>query len=118
MQSVAPGAGASLLGDQWRPGDPAGREGGIMGVGLTSNNTGGTTMMYAWDRAVAAEWRRCKRMGFIFQQPGVGWRQDDYRAGDLVELGNCNGALATYRVGPTGRVTRMRDGGIRQNAGN
>ena len=43
-------------------------------------------MMDAWDRAVAAEWRRCKRQGFIFSQPGVGWRQDCYRAGDLVEL--------------------------------
>lgn len=74
-------------------------------------------MMDAWDRAAAAEWRRCKRMGFIYSQPAGDWRQDDYGVGDLVELGNCNGPIATYRIGPTGRVTRMRDGGINRQVG-
>ena len=65
----------------------------------------------AWDRAVAAEARRCEKLGFVFQQPNIGWRQDAYWPGDLVKLGNVRGPLATYRVGPTGRVTRMHDGG-------
>ena len=62
----------------------------------------------AWDKAIAAESRRCKRLDLVFQQPDATRRQESYEAGDLVELRNVNGRIATYRVGPTGRVTRQR----------
>ncbi len=64
-------------------------------------------MKDGWDRAVSAERRRCKRMGYIFDQPAGDWREDDYRVGDLVKLGNVKGLMATYRVGP-GRITSAR----------
>jgi hypothetical protein len=56
-----------------------------------------------------AEAKRCRRLGFIFDQPACAWRADDYRANDLVKLGNVRGPLATYRVGPAGRIARVRD---------
>ena len=71
-------------------------------------------MENAWNRAVAAEHRRSKRLGFIWTQPSTSWRKDDYAKHDLVKLGNCNGVIATYQVGPTGRITRNRDGSIGQ----
>lgn len=67
-------------------------------------------MKNALDKAVAAERRRCKRMGYIFDQPAGDLREDDYRVGDLVKLGNVRGLMATYRVGPTGRIARVQDG--------
>ena len=60
-----------------------------------------------WDRAIAAEARRCRRMGLIFSQPACGWREDDYGVGDTVRLGNVNGVIAMYRVTPTGRIRRL-----------
>lgn len=36
-------------------------------------NQGGTTMDDAWDRAIAAEARRCRRLGLIFDQPACDW---------------------------------------------
>jgi hypothetical protein len=72
------------------------------------NRQGGIAMRDAWDRAVAAEKRRCDRLGFVFRQPGLGRRQDTYGADDLVELANVNCAIATYRGGPRGRATGTR----------
>ena len=69
-------------------------------------------MTDAWDRAVQAEERQRKRSGVIFDQPASDWRDDYYGVGDLVKLGNGRGPMATYRVGPTGRLTRVRDDGL------
>ncbi len=67
-------------------------------------------MNNAWDRAVAAEARRCRRLEFIFQQPSCDRQDGDYHAAaGLVKLGNVRGMMATYRVGPTGRIARERD---------
>lgn len=68
-----------------------------------------------YDRAIAAEQRRCKRLGLVFRQPSTYWRNDRYSIGELFEIGNCNGAIATYWVSPTGKVIRKHDGGIETN---
>jgi hypothetical protein len=63
----------------------------------------------AWARAVAAERRRCERMGLVFSQPGNAGREDECGPGDLVRPDNVNGPIATYRVRQTGRIARVSD---------
>ena len=66
----------------------------------------------AWDRAVAAEKRWCKKLGLDFKAPDPKWRSDSYSKGELFELGHGRSSLATYLVTRTGKVSRQQDGGI------
>ena len=69
-------------------------------------------MKNAYEKAVAAERRRCTRLGIDWRAPAGSWRKKQYSPRELFEIGNQDGAIATYWVGPRGRVTRQHDGGI------
>ena len=62
-----------------------------------------------WDRAVSAEYRRCKRLGFNWQQPTRSYRNETYDRRETIKLTNVKGVIARYHLTRTGRVRRIED---------
>ena len=63
----------------------------------------------AWDRAVSAELRRSKRLGFLYQQPTRYDRNETYGRNEVIRLSNVKGIFAKYRLTPTLRVRRINN---------
>ena len=62
-----------------------------------------------FDRAVNAYYRRCQREGRVYNQPARHATViDDER--NLIQLRNCNGRLATYRIIPAEEGFRLEWG--------
>jgi hypothetical protein len=59
-----------------------------------------------FDRAVNAYYRRCQREGRVYNQPARHSTVIDDE-GNLIQLRNCNGRLATYRIIPTEEGFRL-----------